>query len=137
MQRIEIEIGLRSLSLRLSNEPDPKTLPPLRILCLDGGGMKGLVLVKMLMKIEEKCGVQVMEISKKILKKKFSHLFDLVCGTSTGGLIALSQLKTPRKGLDEMLELYLGLGRDVFRYHIGGKSPIMGTVHKLSGYFQF
>lgn len=69
------------------------------------------------------------------LKSQFSHLFDFVCGTSTGGLIALSQLKTPRKELKDMLDLYLGLGRDVFRYHIGGKSPIMGTVHKLSGYF--
>lgn len=64
MQKIELEIGLRSLAIRQNSEPDPSTLPPLRILCLDGGGMKGLVLVKMLMRIEEECGVQV-EISVK------------------------------------------------------------------------
>ena len=74
MQRIEVEIALRELSIRQNpNIPDPATLPPLRILCLDGGGMKGIVLVKMLQKIEELCGVHVSVTSYSLLPPKCYH----------------------------------------------------------------
>lgn len=49
-----------------------------RILSLDGSGVKGLALLVMLKRIEERCfGIPVI------------HLFDLVVGTSAGGQIAL------------------------------------------------
>ena len=48
-----------------------------RILCLDGGGMKGLVLIEVLIHIEKWAGKRIVE------------LFDWIVGTSTGGVIAL------------------------------------------------
>ena len=49
-----------------------------RILFLDGGGMKSLVQLEILMQIEEATGCTVIE------------LFDWIVGVSTGGLIALA-----------------------------------------------
>ena len=49
-----------------------------RILCLDGGGMRGLVQIEILRQIEKKTG------------KKITELFDWIVGTSTGGIIALA-----------------------------------------------
>eukprot|EP01048_Picozoa_sp_COSAG05_P016021 COSAG05_NODE_2008_length_3713_cov_106.491699_1_plen_926_part_00 len=51
---------------------------PIRILCIDGGGSKGLIPAIILEKIEEICAPH-----------KVHELFDLVCGTSTGGILAL------------------------------------------------
>lgn len=48
-----------------------------RILCLDGGGLKGLILIEVLIQIE------------KLTQKKITELFDWIVGTSTGGVIAL------------------------------------------------
>ena len=49
----------------------------LQVLCLDGGGIRGLVLIQLLSAIEEAAGVPIKE------------LFDWIGGTSTGGLLAL------------------------------------------------
>ncbi len=58
MLRIELEIALRELSYRNAKEK-PEDMPPLRILCLDGGGMKGIVMVTLLARLEELCGTRV------------------------------------------------------------------------------
>jgi calcium-independent phospholipase A2 len=49
-----------------------------RILCLDGGGLKGLILIEVLLYIEHQAG------------RKITELFDWIVGTSTGGIIALA-----------------------------------------------
>ena len=49
-----------------------------RILCLDGGGLKGLIMIEVLIYIE------------KLTGKKIVDLFDWIVGTSTGGIIALA-----------------------------------------------
>mmetsp|Transcript_139920 Transcript_139920/g.363696 ORF Transcript_139920/g.363696 Transcript_139920/m.363696 type:complete len:754 (-) Transcript_139920:263-2524(-) len=51
---------------------------PLRILCIDGGGIRGIVSALILEAIEQRCGRPACE------------LFDLVCGTSIGSCIALT-----------------------------------------------
>lgn len=47
-----------------------------KILCLDGGGIKGILTIQLLKKLELLCGKPCYEI------------FDLIAGTSTGGIIA-------------------------------------------------
>ena len=49
-----------------------------RVLCLDGGGIRGLILVELLSCIEEVTGKQIID------------LFDWFVGTSTGGILALA-----------------------------------------------
>ena len=48
-----------------------------KILCLDGGGMKGLAQIEVLSQLEEATG------------RKITDLFDWIVGTSTGAIIAL------------------------------------------------
>jgi hypothetical protein len=49
-----------------------------RVLCLDGGGIRGLLQMATLREIERQTGRRIVE------------LFDWIVGTSTGGIIALS-----------------------------------------------
>jgi patatin-like phospholipase/acyl hydrolase len=71
-----------------------------QILSLDGGGYKGVFSVAVLASLEEDLGIRVLD-----------H-FDLVAGTSTGGIIALAL----GAGLSpaEILEFYLREGRFIF-----------------------
>ena len=70
-----------------------------KILSLDGGGIKGIYILKILIELEKRYG--------KVLKN-----FDLICGTSTGGIIALGLAigKTPQ----DILDFYLQFGSKIF-----------------------
>ena len=48
------------------------------VLCLDGGGIRGLILAQILEAIEKAAGVRI------------ADLFDWITGTSTGGILALA-----------------------------------------------
>lgn len=86
------DIKSNGLKTRKNNE--------FRILSIDGGGMKGVFPAKYLTDIEE-------QVSKPI-----HQYFDLIAGTSTGGIIALGlSIGIPAK---EILELYLARGKDIF-----------------------
>ncbi|XP_066489644.1 calcium-independent phospholipase A2-gamma isoform X3 [Tiliqua scincoides] len=82
----------------------------IRILTIDGGGTRGLVALQTLRKLEELTG------------KPVHHLFDYICGVSTGAILAfmLGLFHIP---LDECEELYRKLGTDVFKQNV-----IVGTV---------
>lgn len=54
-----------------------------RILSIDGGGIRGLIPAKVLMELERE--LQKVEPGKKL----YEH-FDLICGTSTGGILAIA-----------------------------------------------
>ncbi|KAG8635229.1 hypothetical protein MANES_16G010100v8 [Manihot esculenta] len=73
----------------------------LRILSMDGGGMKGLATVQILKAIEKGTG------------KRIHELFDLICGTSTGGMLAVA-LGIKLMTLDHCEEIYKNLGKLVF-----------------------
>ena len=69
----------------------------LRILSLDGGGMRGLATVLILKEIEKRTG------------KRMHELFDLICGTSTGGILAVA-LGIKSMSVDQLEEIYRNLG---------------------------
>ena len=50
----------------------------LRVLCLDGGGIRGIILTKILVELQEEA------------KRPAHELFDVIAGTSTGALLACS-----------------------------------------------
>ncbi len=77
---------------------------PFKILSIDGGGIKGIYSSTILEKFEEKFSCCI------------SDHFDMLCGTSTGGLIALAlSLKVPAKVISD---LYLEKGEFIFNSNI-------------------
>lgn len=67
------------------------------ILCLDGGGMRGIIPATLLMHIEQLLHSMGDE------RPLYSH-FDLIAGTSTGGLIALALTSSYPNGLFDSKE---------------------------------
>lgn len=49
---------------------------PMAFLCLDGGGVRGLIEIEMLMELERRTG------------RRVNDMFDVIWGTSTGGILA-------------------------------------------------
>ncbi|XP_061765736.1 85/88 kDa calcium-independent phospholipase A2 isoform X1 [Nerophis ophidion] len=72
-----------------------------RLLCLDGGGIKGLVLIQMLIALEKEAGRPTRE------------LFDWVAGTSTGGILALAVVHG--KSMEYLRCLYFRMKEQVFK----------------------
>uniref|UniRef100_A0A3Q3ADE1 phospholipase A2 n=1 Tax=Kryptolebias marmoratus TaxID=37003 RepID=A0A3Q3ADE1_KRYMA len=72
-----------------------------RLLCLDGGGIKGLVLIQMLIALEKEAGRPIKE------------LFDWVAGTSTGGILALAIIHG--KNMAYLRCLYFRMKEQVFK----------------------
>lgn len=71
-----------------------------KILSIDGGGIKGLFSAEILSSLE------------KHYKCTISDHFDLICGTSTGGLIALAlSTKIPAT---EIVDFYIDYGKKIF-----------------------
>lgn len=73
---------------------------PFKILSIDGGGIKGLYSASILARLEEKASV------------KSGDCFDMICGTSTGGLIALGLANGMTA--DDLVKLYLNRGKEIF-----------------------
>ncbi|XP_061576461.1 85/88 kDa calcium-independent phospholipase A2 isoform X2 [Cololabis saira] len=72
-----------------------------RLLCLDGGGIKGLVLIQMLIALEKEAGRPTRE------------LFDWIAGTSTGGILALAIIHG--KSMEYLRCLYFRMKEQVFK----------------------
>ncbi|XP_039988992.1 calcium-independent phospholipase A2-gamma-like isoform X3 [Xiphias gladius] len=82
----------------------------IRILSIDGGGLRGLLALQTLQKLEALTG------------KPIYKLFDYICGVSTGAILGfmLGVFQIP---LNECDDIYRKLGSDVFKQNV-----IVGTV---------
>jgi predicted acylesterase/phospholipase RssA len=83
------------------------TSPKFKVLSIDGGGIRGIIPCIILKYIEENTG------------KPISSLFNLIAGTSTGGIISVGLTKHESNfqnsfTADQMLELYVKFGKDIF-----------------------
>jgi len=79
------------------------------LLALDGGGIRGVIPARVLTAIEQRTG------------RPISQLFDLVAGTSTGGILALGLTKPAARGSSKpaysasnLLDFYLDEGERIF-----------------------
>lgn len=95
--------------LKLSRNQHFQSPGSKRILALDGGGLRGIVTLGYLKRIES------MLAERHGAGKDFrlAHYFDLVAGTSTGSIIAASLAMG--MSVDEITDLYTKLGKEVFR----------------------
>lgn len=85
-----------------------------RILSIDGGGIRGIL-----------PGVVLSQLEKKIQKKgkdenlRLSDMFDFMAGTSTGGILTLAYLtpneeNRPKLTADQAVNIYLDRGDEIF-----------------------
>lgn len=93
-----------------------------KILSIDGGGIKGVFPAYLLMLIESELG------KRKDGKTKIYQHFDLITGTSTGGIIALAlSFGIPAK---EIYELYLNNAKGIFGNKKSFFSQLFFASHK-------
>ena len=81
--------------------------PVIRILSIDGGGIRGVIPSRVLAEIEELAG------------RPISTLFDIIAGTSTGGLIALALTRpgpdgSPALTAQDVVDVYMKHGNAIF-----------------------
>ncbi|KAK1829114.1 calcium-independent phospholipase A2-gamma [Podospora conica] len=88
--------------------------PPLRILSLDGGGVRGYSMFLIVQELMHRTFVEIEGRAprRSEIPKPCDH-FDLIVGTGTGGLVAL-MLGRLRLDLETCKELYVRLTRMVF-----------------------
>ncbi len=84
-----------------------------RILSIDGGGIRGIIPGKVLIQLEN-------EIRNQYgTDKNISDYFDLITGTSTGGILALGlcipdKNNLPKYNAQDLLDIYVDRGDDIF-----------------------
>ncbi|KAH9207962.1 acyl transferase/acyl hydrolase/lysophospholipase [Leptodontidium sp. 2 PMI_412] len=98
---------------------------PLRLLALDGGGVKGLTSLLILRRLMGQLKKDPADPSEAIPRP--CEVFDLIGGTSTGGLIAI-MLGRLGMTVDECIETYKKFGKDVF-----GKKKAFGIMRTVGG----
>ncbi|XP_066249410.1 calcium-independent phospholipase A2-gamma-like [Euwallacea similis] len=105
----EVVKGALREALAILGYSDPPSGRGIRILSIDGGGIRGVLVLEMLKKIEELTGKRVYEI------------FDFFCGVSTGAILTYSMGVHLRK-LEDIIMRYEALSQEIFN-----QSRIFGT----------
>lgn len=96
----------------------------IRILSLDGGGLRGIIPLLILKEIERNEG------------RRIHELFDVITGTSTGGIIACGLTytkdgKTPHLSIDQLIELYTTRGHEIFPYKTNIFSKAFSGINSI------
>jgi len=95
-----------------------------KILSIDGGGIRGVFPAMFLAQLEQELKASGRE------KWQIYQNFDLICGTSTGGIIAIAlALGIPAK---EIHELYLENAKDIFGNKRGFWGQLFYSAHNRS-----
>lgn len=90
-----------------------------KILSIDGGGIRGIVPAKILAEIERRTG------------KRIASLFNLIAGTSTGGILAAGltmpkpNTKEPKYAAADLINIYRERGKEIFY------EPFLEKIMKL------
>ena len=87
---------------------------PFRILAIDGGGIRGILPARLLQEIERQKG------------KPIREMFDLIAGTSTGGILGCGLFKgMPAKALGD---LYAQRGGEIFAHSLWRTVKTVGGI---------
>ena len=90
--------------------------PTIAVLSLDGGGLKGLLTLQMLKELERRTG------------KRIRELFQVIAGTSTGGILALAIQEGVPLEFIERLYLLLGQGSGEGSGEVEGEGEVRVRV---------
>ncbi len=93
----------------------------IKVLSIDGGGIRGIIPAMILAEIEKRT------------KKPISSLFDLIAGTSTGGILALgltipNDRGKPRYKAERLIELYEKEGSTIFSRSVWHRIRAIGML---------
>ncbi|MCG8328035.1 MAG: patatin-like phospholipase family protein [Chitinophagales bacterium] len=93
----------------------------MKILSIDGGGIRGIIPAMILEEIEARTG------------KPISHMFDLIAGTSTGGILALGLTVDngrgqPKYSASDLVKLYREKGQQIFDRDTWHRIRSMGNL---------
>ncbi|KAI9836873.1 MAG: hypothetical protein M1819_001038 [Sarea resinae] len=121
------------METKLLRRKDTTKGPPLRVLSLDGGGVRGYSMLILLQELMHRTYVEIEGRAPRRdqIPKPCDH-FDLIAGTGTGGLIAI-MLGRLRLDLETCKEVYVRMTRRVFETDktIAG-IPYRSTLFKAS-----
>lgn len=113
----------------------------IRILSIDGGGIRGIIPGQILVIVEEKLKAKTRNENARI-----ADYFDLIAGTNTGGILACAYLLPsddisvpvlrPKFNAIQVVELFLKRGGDIFSVPFGQKllamSGVLDEVHPVT-----
>ncbi len=93
----------------------------IRVLSIDGGGIRGIIPARILTEMEEVSGQPI------------ARMFDLIAGTSTGGILALGLTKPDREGnpqysARELVKLYQEEGGTIFSRSVWHRIRAVGIL---------
>jgi uncharacterized protein len=96
-------------------------MEPIKILAIDGGGIRGMIPAVVLADLEQKKG------------KKTAEMFDLIAGTSTGGILALALTRPDANGkplyaAEDVVRLYEREGHRIFHRSAWRTMTSLGSV---------
>lgn len=92
-----------------------------KVLAIDGGGIRGIIPALLLTEIEKRT------------QKPIADLFDLVAGTSTGGILALALTKPdgagkPAYSAQQLVALYENEGQEIFSRSVWHRIRAIGNL---------
>lgn len=103
-----------------------------KLLSLDGGGVRGIIAAIILSELEKRVG------------RPLCETFDMIAGTSTGGILALALAKPDPSGAQggkkphytagELVRLYEQRGKDIFRHRMDSRFIVREAIVPLSPY---
>ena len=93
----------------------------MKVLCIDGGGIRGLIPALVLAEIEQRTG------------RRMAELVDFIAGTSTGGILACALVRPgadgrPQFSAEELAGLYVEEGPRIFR------RDLLKTIFSVGGW---
>ena len=94
---------------------------PMRILAIDGGGIRGLIPALVLAEVERRT------------QRRVAELFDVIAGTSTGGILACAlsvpgEDGRPRYSAEELTRLYVSEGPRIFQRSLLTQLATLGGI---------